>query len=731
MHQTPILRIAVNTPLRRLFDYLPPRHANLQQLTAGVRVQIPFGRQNTVGLLVEIAKQTDVPANKLKHAIAILDETPLFPREHLSWLQWIADYYQHPPGESLFSAIPVLLRNANTSKAKEIDYWKALSVSPEQTEQLFGKAPKQGALLALLLKHPQGVNAEFLNETFENWRQPVKALIEKGYVQKWQKPFLTEISAILAQPKLLNDEQQTAVSTVQNAGDKFAAFLLQGVTGSGKTEVYLSIIEHKLSQGKQALVLIPEIGLTPQFIQRFKERFPLPLAILHSGMNDSERLAAWLAARDGEARIVIGTRSALFTPFQNLGVIIIDEEHDSSYKQQDGLRYSARDMSVIRAQRENIPVILGSATPALETLLNAQKNRYHTLRLDKRTGTATLPKIDIIDIRGQKLQESISTPLLHYIQQALNKKEQVLLFLNRRGYSPTILCHDCGWTAHCQRCEKHMTVHRQSRRLRCHFCGAERPLPHQCPECSNLDLVPLGFGTERVEQFLNERFPDTEVLRIDRDTTRRKNSMNDLLERIHEGKSQILLGTQMLAKGHDFPNVTVVGILNADQGLYSTDMRATEHLAQLVTQVAGRAGRGKKTGRVFLQTHHADHPLLHILIRSGYEAFAQAALTERQEAHLPPYRYAALLRAEALEANKAYQFLNQARELIKQNSREVDALGPAPSPLEKKAGRYRMQLLLLATHRKALHDSLKTVLPQLEKERKTRWSIDIDPVDMS
>ncbi|MDX1253209.1 MAG: primosomal protein N' [Gammaproteobacteria bacterium] len=666
-----ILRIAVPSPLYRSFDYLPPPDGDPTALAAGMRVRVPFGRTQTIGLLLDVDTDSRIEGERLKAALEVLDEQPVLPTDTLRLLHWASGYYHHPAGEVFSAALPVLLRQGRAAR--------------------MGKRAKgQGNM------ESQGQSPD-------------------------SRP-------------LLNVSQHEAVTAVCGALGGFHAFLLDGVTGSGKTEVYLHIIERVLEQGLQALVLAPEIGLTPQLVARFQRRFGVPLAVLHSGLTDRERLDAWLMARDGQAPIVIGTRSAVFTPLKRPGVIIVDEEHDLSFKQQEGFRYSARDVAVMRAQQANLPVMLGSATPSLESLHNAEAGRYQRLHLPERAGSALHPLIEVLDVRGQPMQDSLSQPLLDLAGRHLADHNQVLLFLNRRGYAPTLLCHDCGWVAECRRCDAHLTLHQGSRLLVCHHCGTQRPIDRHCPKCNGADLRALGHGTERIEQALAQRFPGINMARIDRDTTRRKGALENLLEGIHAGEHQLLIGTQMLTKGHHFPDVTLVGILDADQGLFSADFRGAERMAQLITQVAGRAGRADKPGQVVIQTHHPDHPLLHLLVTQGYHRFAQAALEERREAGLPPYSALALLRAEATGRDLPQAFLTQASEAAEQlDCKGVDLLGPVPAPMEKRAGRYRAHLLLQASRRGDLHRLLDAWVPRLEKlplARKVRWAVDVDPMEM-
>jgi primosomal protein N' (replication factor Y) len=529
----------------------------------------------------------------------------------------------------------------------------------------------------------------------------------------------------------LTDAQRAAVEQIEQA-TRFSAFLLHGVTGSGKTEVYLEAIKRVLARGKQTLVLVPEIGLTPQLLDRFRRRFAVPIAVLHSALGERERLQAWLDARSGHAPIVIGTRSAVFVPLANPGLIVIDEEHDGSFKQQEGFRYHARDLAVMRASREAVPIVLGSATPSLETLRHARAGTYTLLRLPERTGTAGLPTVRLLDLRRLKPDQGLSHPLREAIAERLARREQVLLFLNRRGFAPVWTCYDCEWVASCARCDARLTFHQRSRRLRCHHCGADQPVIEKCPKCAN-SLHALGEGTERIEGALAKYFPDAAIERIDRDSTRRKGALEEKLERVRAGEAQILVGTQMLSKGHDFPNVTLVGVLNADQGLYNVDFRAPERLFQQIMQVSGRAGRADKPGDVFIQTRHPDHPVFDAIARHDFDGFADYALAERRDTGYPPFQYLALLRAEAAAAGLALSFLVQAQTCARQMADGVDILDPAPAPMERRAGRYRAQLLVQARERKALHvflDRWVGELQALKTTRRVRWSLDVDPIEM-
>ena len=728
------LRLAIPTPLRRLFDYLPPEGIDTELLLPGLRVRVPFGRGNTIGILHSVVSETDAPLNKLRPVTGIIDATPILSAPVMKLLLWAGDYYHHPMGEVMQNALPAMLREGHPAEARGIFHWQLTPAGSEMDSTCLGRAKKQAALLALLQEHRE-LGAAQLQPLMNNWREPMRRLQEKGWVEQQERSCL-QINTDAEQDRnlLLNEEQQHAVDHLCARLGTFHSALLEGVTGSGKTEVYLQIIEQVLQRGEQALVLVPEIGLTPQLLQRFRSRFTVPIAVLHSNLSDQERLCAWLKAGEGEAAIVIGTRSAVFTPLVRPGIIIIDEEHDASFKQQEGFRYSARDLGIKRARDESIPILLGSATPSLESLHNALSGRFAHLPLKQRAGSARAPSMSLLDIRSQSMETGLSAQLLEAVRETLARDEQVLLFLNRRGFSPVLMCHDCGWVSHCKRCDANLTYYRQHNRLRCNHCGSEQRIEPACPTCGSVDLRDIGHGTEKIEESLKAQFPTETIVRIDRDNTRRKGSLESLLAQAQSGEARILLGTQMLAKGHHFANVTLVGILDSDQGLFSADFRAAERMAQLITQVAGRAGRAEKPGRVLIQTHHPDHPLLLSLIRQGYQGYAQAALAERQLAEMPPYSHLALIRAEAVDASLPFAFLQQVLALcMGQNLPEVQAWGPVPAPMERRAGRYRAQLLLQATERAPLHRLLRQLAPQLEgmsSARKVRWSLDVDPSEM-
>jgi len=731
MPNQPILRIAVPAPLYTCFDYLPPADIDPATLPCGIRLRVPFGRGERIGVLVDRVSSSSFDTSALKSATAVLDREPLLAEQDLKLLLWAAAYYQHPPGEVIAAALPVRLRKGEKAVKLGITGWR-LTASKESTPPT--RAPRQLKIIQTLAEHPEGIAQQALYALCGNCRPILRTLEEKGWVEPCElKP--QHIPTTLDAPKpILNPAQREAITAVSASLQTFNTFLLNGVTGSGKTEVYLGLMEEALAANRQVLILVPEIALTPQLMQRFQSRISSPIALLHSGLTDREREQAWLSASQGEAAVILGTRSAVFTPAPRLGLIIIDEEHDLSFKQQDGFRYSARDLAIVRAQHQGFPVLLGSATPSLESLHNAATGRYQRVDLPERAGDAKPPRIDLLDIRSAPLNGGISPALLRMLGEELTAGNQVLLFLNRRGYAPVVICHHCGWLSECPRCDARMTLHLGTQMLWCHHCGHQRRLYRTCPECDGSDLRPLGQGTEQLEEVLSQQFPNHSIARIDRDSTRRKGALEKMLNAVHAGQHHILLGTQMLAKGHHFPDVTLVGILDVDQGLFSADYRAAERMAQLVEQVAGRAGRATKPGRVLVQTRHPDHPLLQTLVHQGYNTFAQVCLNERSQAHLPPFSYQALLRAEATSSEKPIRFLEEAAQQAKTiNTQDVELWGPVPAPMERRAGRVRAHLLIQANHRSTLHKLLSQLIPslgRLKSARNVRWSIDVDPQEM-
>ena len=727
-----IVRVSLAVPLPRFFDYL--YSPDLTPIVGG-RVLVPFGSQKRVGIVVDLPASSDVAKEKLKPIIDVLDAESLFNSTTWDWLAWSANYYRAALGDVLFQALPVKLRNGESAVKNDRTFWRITDLGKQALELgALKRAKKQIEALNLLLTQDlEKGNNEISSAIWSalKGKDYVEEIIVSTEQKSWQQALGDNPLVNLDNRLTLNKQQALAFSQLLFQ-EGFNVWLLEGVTGSGKTEIYLQYIEEVLKKGKQVLVLVPEIGLTPQTVRRFQARFNVEIDVLHSNLNDTQRLNVWERARTGQSAIVIGTRSALFTQFSNLGLIILDEEHDGSFKQQDGWRYHARDLGIVLAQKLNIPILLGSATPSLESVNNVQNGKYHHLVLSKRAGNATALRQFVIDLKHQRIQNGLSEPLLKRMQEHLEKGNQVLLFLNRRGFAPVLLCHECGWIDECHHCEKPYTYHQHQRVLRCHHCGAQKTVPMQCGHCGSTHLVTTGLGTEQLEETLKARFPQYNIARIDRDSTARKGKLEGYLEDIQQGKSQILIGTQMLAKGHHFPNVTLVALVNVDNALFSLDFRAEERLAQLYVQVAGRSGRAEKQGEVVLQTHYPDHPLLTTLLEKGYQAFAEETLKLRHNMGLPPFSFQALFKAQCRHSEEAENALSQlASFFYEQKIEGLQVLGPIPAPFSKKAGQYRWQLLLQHASRKQLQAALSRYSPELIKSSQVRLILDVDPLDLS
>ena len=706
---TEVVRIAMPVPLRRSFDYAVPPGMAVPAIGARVRAQ--FANRSLVGVCVE-HNPTDAHADP-KPLLAVLDAAKAMSDETFALAGWLSDYYHHPLGEVLATMLPTLaMKGLPLVRHVEKVWWCASSAPPK-----LARAPRQQALIGFLEARGGWAGATDIRAAGFTSAM-IGALAKKGAIEPGARPYELE------EPPQLTAEQRAALDAYRQDARSFSSTLLDGVTGSGKTEVYLQAMADVLARGEQVLVLVPEIALTPQTVGRFRRRYG-ETDVFHSNLTDRERLTAWLKCRDGDARILIGTRSAVLTPFKRLGLIVVDEEHDGSFKQQEGLRYSARDVAVKRAQSLDIPLILGSATPSLETLRNARTGRYRYQRLTERATGAVAPRLQVLDIRGHRLQDGLTEPLTKRIEGHLLARGQVLVFLNRRGYAPVYLCAGCGWQARCNACDARLTLHHVPAGLTCHHCGARSPIPSECPGCGTRNLIAVGAGTQRTEAGLRERFPDVPLYRIDRDTTRSQRRLEEQLRLIQGGDPAILVGTQILAKGHHFPNVTLVAALNADAGFLSADFKAAERTAQLIVQVAGRAGRAERPGEVWIQSLQPENPALQQLVEGGYAAFAAQELAARERAGLPPARPMALIRAEAEDAAAARQFLEGARSNL---PRTLEVLGPAPAPMMRIANRYRFQLMLLADERRLLHRALQRIA-EATSPRSVRWAIDVDPLD--
>lgn len=720
-----VLRVALPLPLPTLFDYLPPIAGEAR---VGCRVLVPFGRGKQVGVVVSIEPEASVGSSRLRQVLRLLDDVPLLDTEQMHTLAWAADYWLGAPGEAYANALPLALREAKPLPAINDEYWSLT----ESGRDALNAGQRRGGSRELLAALVAGArSAQELNERLPGWRAAARRLAAASLIERSERLPLHALPPPSLAPQL-SDEQALAVATVGASLGQYQPFLLDGVTGSGKTEVYLALIEQVLAQGRQALLLVPEIGLAPQTVRRLRERLGVIVEVLHSNLSEGDRARAWLRARAGNARVILGTRSAVFTPLPQAGLIIVDEEHDGAYKQQEGFRYHARDLALVRARALGVPVLLGSGTPSLESLANVESGRYRSLHLRARPGARQPPQVQIIDMRAQRLEHGLSPALLGAVADTVARGEQALVFRNRRGYAPVLLCHSCGWHAECPRCERPLTLHAGRRRLICHHCDYQQRLPASCPSCGGIELKAQGQGTERLEEALTAQFPQVPVLRVDRETTRRRDAFEQLLNSLKDDQPAILVGTQMLAKGHDLPNLTLVAIVGADDGLHSIDFRAGERLAQLVVQVAGRAGRASKPGRVLLQTHQPEHPLLRSLLAHGYAAAAKEMLAERRLIQLPPYSHQVLLRADGAQREQVDAFLAEASAALPGGD-QWQVAGPMSAPMPLRAGRHRGQLLLEAGSRRVLHGMLRTwqaALIALPSGRRVRWSLDVDPVDL-
>jgi primosomal protein N' (replication factor Y) len=737
-----IVRVALDIPLPTLFDYTV---AEGNAVAVGQRVVVPFGRRQMVGVVMECVAGTDVAPERIKPVVQVLhDSAPLSP-ELLDLLRFCSDYYRYPIGQTVLSALPARLRSDQPVTGKPVlSYRLSASGAALDLDNFPKRKVVQRRILAKLAEQP--CNLAQLKALSATAGAQLKDLLQQGYVEHCEAAVLINVPHIFDNAHTLTGEQQIAVDAVTQAAG-YACFLLHGITGSGKTEVYVHLMHHVLQPcpepgrrgGGQVLLLVPEINLTPQLENYFRSRFPdASLVSLHSGLSDGERLQNWQQAQAGTAQIVLGTRLSVFAELPGLALIIVDEEHDSSFKQQDGLRYSARDVAIFRASQRGVPIVLGSATPSLESYHNAQSGRYRMLKLTGRAqAAAQLPKVRSININQTVMHHGISENLLREIELRIARKEQSLVFINRRGYAPVLMCTGCGWLSGCKHCAGKMVLHLNDQRLRCHHCGYQVRVPHACPSCGNAELHPVGSGTQRVESVLQERFPDARILRVDRDSTRNKRAWQTMREQIHANEVDILVGTQMLAKGHDFPALTLVGVLNPDSALYSSDFRAAEKLFAQLVQVGGRAGRADKPGEVIIQTAFPDHPLYRALQTHDFEGWAASQLAERQMAGFPPFTYQAMLRAEGKQETEVYAFLNHARvaavALIQamETPGAVEILGVVPAALPRRANHIRAQLLIQSATRKGMQQFLRAWQPALDEypTQKLRCSLDIDPLE--
>lgn len=739
------VQVALPVPMRTLFDYRIPKAIALRhKLEPGMRVKVPFGNSDSarLGVIVHLSNSSKWKEEQVKPLTSLHDEQAVITPEILELGLWASRYYHHPIGEVLFHSLPILLRKGEKADYRTESWWLLTEKGREFDPENFGRAKRQQDFFLAVQQYPYGLNSSLI-KSLGFTTATAKTLVDKGLIEKLQQRLHQKAVPAFTQAddqeqakeprRQLNPEQSQALEAIQQHLQEFHVALIDGITGSGKTEVYLQLIEKVIQIGQQALVMVPEIGLTPQTLRRFNQRFDEKIVALHSNMNDRERLDAWLMAKSGQAKVIIGTRSSIFVSCQRLGLIIIDEEHDASYKQQEGFRYHARNLAIIRARSANIPVVLGSATPCFETLMNAWQKKFQWLKLRQRAGQATLPKMVRVDLRNENLFYGFSQATLQAMQETLQRQEQVLVFLNRRGYAPTLMCHQCGWIASCDHCDVNLTVHKKANKLHCHHCDKHQALIFTCPECQSDKLTTVGEGTEQIEIQLRQVFTETPIFRIDRDSTQRKAAIDKLTQQVHQHDTAILIGTQMLAKGHHFPNVTLVVIMNADSGLFSADYRGMEKTAQLIMQVAGRAGRATKQGTVLLQTYHPENTAIATLCEQSYQAFAGQELRERQRLAWPPFTYQVIIRTESQYEQEAYSMLLQVRELAEQKSQgEIELIGPYAAIIVKKAGQHRYVLSLKSSHRAALHELTEKLTHWLEKNaqyQKIRFAIDVDPLE--
>ena len=725
-------RFAISLPLYRVFEYAledgdPSR--------PGTRYRLPFGNRRCTGLLLDSHSDSEFDPAKIRPVEQRLDDEAVLDAQMLELARWMSDYYLQPLGEVLFLCLPGYLRGSNLREPARLRRWKlVVDDSVDAAARLRGGSHRQREILEALAARPAGLIAPVLKAVNPNWREPMARLEAKNLVAvEWVEP----AAAPLPSPALpgLSDEQRRILAEIEPRLDTFGVHLLDGITGSGKTEIYLRLIRDRLDAGEQVIYLVPEIGLTNQLIERISERFGESYAISHSGLGDRERYRAWERFRRGEVGIMLGTRSSLFAQTPRLGLIVIDEEHDHSYRQEDGVRYHARDVAIKRAQMLDIPVLLGSATPSLESLNNLSRDHYHRYRLDQRPTAYAPPPLQLLDISQSRLEFGCATATLERIGQHLERGGQVLIYLNRRGYAPIVMCHECGWQALCPNCDARLTLHLSLSGLICHHCGASRALPEVCPDCGHAEIKHYGIGTEQLEQGLALRFPRLPVLRIDRDVIGSREALKKRLQTLASGEPCILVGTQMIAKGHDYPAISLAVVLDADQALFSASYRASEQLAQTLFQVAGRSGRGDREGEALVQTRFPRHPLMQALRQKSYRDIAAGLLQERQSYGFPPYSRVVMFRADAVELDAAMQLLEQIKKCLSAAARfgDISCIGPLPALMTRRIGRFRAQLCLLAGDFRLLRGVLREAMPAIEEipgSGRASWTVDVDAFDL-
>jgi primosomal protein N' (replication factor Y) len=722
---------AIALPLYRYFDYSIDTSI---EAIVGARYRLPFGSGVKTGILLALSSTSQHAPERIKAVSELIDPTPVFEQHMITLAQWMADYYQQPIGEVLFQCLPAFLRGTNPDQSSRIKMWRSLELDAPTLAALQTRSPRQFEIYQALARSPGGLHAADLRLINQAWHKPIAVLEQKEAVYwEWADQIGAHLS--VSTPPQLAEQQQLAVDRIDAKARQFSVHLLDGITGSGKTEVYLHLIKAQLDASQQVIYLVPEIGLTNQLIDRIRDRFGEQFVISHSALTDRQRYQAWDRFRRGEAAIMLGTRSSLFAQSEKLGLIIIDEEHDLSYRQEDGIRYHARDVAIKRAQMLDIPCLLGSATPSLESIANGDREHYFLHRLEQRPTAFPPPSITLVDIRNSRLDAGCSQQTLTRIETHLQQQGQVLVYLNRRGFAPVVMCHECGWQALCRSCDSRLTLHQSVQRVICHHCGQNDRLPPKCPECGHGEIKHYGIGTEQLEQELAGRFPQIPVIRVDRDTISSRDALKLRLAQLQSGEPCIMVGTQMIAKGHDYPSITLSVILDADQALFSASYRASERLVQTVIQVSGRAGRGDREGEALLQTRFADHPLMQSLVAKNYRALADDILLERKMLAFPPYARVVMFRSDAIELKLAMKQLDTFKTIVLSTGRisEISCIGPLPALMTRRIGRYRAQLCLLSVDYQALRSVLQEAMPAIQKtsgSAKVKWSIDVDAYDL-
>ena len=722
------IQVALPIPFADSLTYLLPNTIPFENIDVGARVIVPFRNKKMVAIV--ISKEQSLYSKKLKPIDSVVDYGGFLSAQILQFMHQVHHYYLTPLGEVIFTGIPKWFKNINNPELPKEIWWQVKKpLSNKQIKNTFKTTKQQNIFQYLQENGP--LQSKAMTHIEKTASVQCQALFKKGHLLQSDLCFIDAYPPPDPHFKLTTD-QAKAIDDI-NARSGFNAFLLDGITGSGKTEVYIRLVKQLLLQKQQALVLVPEIGLTPQLFHEFAKRIHGRVAVFHSGLTPAARARAWIKAKSGEIDVIVATRSGIFTPFTNLGMIIVDEEHDLSFKQQDGFRYSARDLAAMRGKLENIPVILGSATPSLETLNNAVNKKYRWLKLRERTNKQALPKITVLDVRSHKMHKGLSKQVLQQIDEEIQKGNQALVFLNRRGWSPKLTCQNCGWVAECNECDTYLTFHKHINRLRCHHCERVYGIPEFCPECGSQKVETMGVGTEKIHQGLIDYLPGAKVIRVDRDTVKTPNQWQQTIDEIKSGEPCVMVGTQMLSKGHDFPNLTLVVIVNVDNSFFSIDFRATEHLSQLMIQVSGRAGRKDKIGKVIIQSQCPQHEFFKLLLGKSYQDYALHELTQRAEIGFPPASFMAIIRGRS----KNEKTVNDFFETILTNTREnptVCIMGPIPAPMYKKMGQYQMQLIFNGNNRKSLHNSLKQIIEFLRNNKicnNVIWSLDLDPLNLS